>query len=271
MTYDVQERSNYEGRPINLYQFSVAGANWFYTDAQENVNVPGVGLFETCICSHGTIRRSGDSDADDVTVTLPASTAFATLYRGTPPSAPVRFTLRQRHMHDDETVVVWGGVVKSGRRKDRMSTELTCRTFTADLARPGVRLTWQRGCPHALYDSECKVARAAYAVSVQVSAAGGYGIVAPIGSYPSGYFAGGIVEFTHVLGYTDTRAIESHSGSSLTLLTPADGIAAESFVTLYPGCDRTSLTCDVKFNNLLNYGGIRHLPTKSPFDGDPVF
>jgi hypothetical protein len=42
-------------------------------------------------------------------------------------------------------------------------------------------------------------------------------------------------------------------------------------VAAYPGCPRTIAVCDARFANHLRYGGVPHLPGKSPFDGDPVF
>jgi hypothetical protein len=50
-----------------------------------------------------------------------------------------------------------------------------------------------------------------------------------------------------------------------------DGIAVGQAVTLYPGCDHTTTTCDGKFSNLNNYGGFPHIPTKNPFGGSPIF
>ncbi|AAP96358.1 hypothetical protein HD_1576 [[Haemophilus] ducreyi 35000HP] len=42
-------------------------------------------------------------------------------------------------------------------------------------------------------------------------------------------------------------------------------------IKVYPGCDGRASTCLKKFNNMLNYGGIPHMPNKSPYDGSRVF
>jgi hypothetical protein len=42
------------------------------------------------------------------------------------------------------------------------------------------------------------------------------------------------------------------------------------FITVYPGCQRTTAACET-FNNRDNYGGFEWMPGKSPFDGTPFF
>ena len=270
MTYDAMERSNYEGRPVNLYQFAIDGAAWRFTDAQHKVTSGGV-EYESGPCSDSGIVLAAGGEADDLTITVPATTSFTGLYSGTPPSSPVMVTIRRMHLHDEQPVVVWSGVIKSVRRATLLALDVVCRPLTADLSRPGLRLSWGRGCPYALYDRNCRVNRAAFAVTVQLQSVGDFFVTAPVAAMGNGHFAGGIIEFPHPSGYTESRAIDAHNTTRLGLMTPADGMSAGMWVTLYPGCDRTSPTCELKFNNLPNYGGFRHLPTKSPFDGDPVF
>jgi hypothetical protein len=36
-------------------------------------------------------------------------------------------------------------------------------------------------------------------------------------------------------------------------------------VSYYPGCDRTRLTCSLKFGNIANFGGFPWVPQKNPF------
>jgi len=113
---------------------------------------------------------------------------------------------------------------------------------------------------------------AAYATAVQISSMTGATLTAPaLGALGDGYLAGGLISFPNVHGATERRAIESHAGNTIAMLGTTDGIEVNDWIVVYPGCDRTTATCQGKFNNLSNYGGFPHLPTKSPFDGDPVF
>lgn len=271
MTFDQIERSNYNGTPTTLYEFAIGDtARWRYATGTENVVLNGV-TYEACSASDSGIVQSGDVQNDDFTVKLPANVEFATLFRGTPPSSPIFVTVRNINRNAPEAPVVWAGTVKNGNRTNVAEFDVVCKTLTASLNRMGVRLGWSRGCPHALYDRNCRVNKALYAVSVQISGLDGVGFTAAVGSLGDGYLAGGFLEFELLPGVIDTRAIESHVGTRVDLLSASDGLANGMWVTVYPGCDRITSTCALKFGNLSNYGGFAQMPTKSPFDGDPVF
>jgi hypothetical protein len=89
----------------------------------------------------------------------------------------------------------------------------------------------------------------------------------------SPYYNGGFIEWdADGLGTLERRGIESTTGSNqYQLFGRADGLAVGQAVTIYPGCDGAAETCDTKFNNLVNYGGVDFMPGKSPFDGRQVF
>lgn len=271
MTYDTFERSNYAGVPVTLYEFRLGdSAVWRYSSGTESVTLSG-NVYEAMPISNTSIVQSGDVQNDDVTITLPARTDVASLFIATPPSESIFVTLRNKHRGDEDAPVVWAGTVKTGRRKSTIEFEVICRTLTSSLNRLGVRMGWGRGCQHALYDRNCRVDKAAFATLVQVAAKTAGTLTVPVSSFGDGYMAGGFVEFDLMAGVKDTRAIEYHVGSVIGLLTNTDGINVGDWITVRPGCDLTSGTCLAKFGNLSNYGGFNMMPTRSPFDGNPVF
>lgn len=270
MSYDEFERSNYDGRPVNYFEFVVDSTTWRYTDAMTEQTLSD-NIYTPAIIAAEGIVISGEADADELTITIPADIPFAALYRGTPPSSQVLVRIRRRHIGDVYGRLVWVGVVKSSRRRNLVSMDLICRVLTADLARPGARLAWMRGCPYALYDRNCAVSPNAYVLSTQVTSLTQMRLYVSVGVAPADYFSGGYIRFVHPAGYMERRAIAWQPGANLLLMTPTDGISVGDWISVYPGCDRTSATCNAKFNNIDNYGGFRHMPTKSPFDGDPVF
>ena len=271
MTFDSLERSNYDAIKTVLYEFALgATARWRFASGTQNVTLLG-NSYRALPISDSGIVQSGDTQNDDFTVTMPADTNFAQLFTGTPPSEPILLTVREINRGDDEAPVVWAGIVKNGKRTSLTTFDVICKTLTASLNRMGVRLAWGRGCPHALYDRACRVNKDDFATAAQIVTLGGAGFTAAIGALGDGYLSGGFVTFNRMAGVLDTRAIESHIGTRVNLLGASDGLAVGMWVTLYPGCDRVTSTCEAKFNNLSNYGGFPHLPTKNPFDNDPVF
>lgn len=47
---------------------------------------------------------------------------------------------------------------------------IICRTLLHSFLRTGLRLSWTRGCPHMLYDSECRVNPADFAHETEILA-----------------------------------------------------------------------------------------------------
>ena len=272
MTYDTKERSNYDGSPITLYEFNCDGVYWRYAANETAVTAFGE-TYEPLNIGDDGISQSGDASDDDYKITLEADCDLAQLYVGTPPSLEVLMTVRRMQRGETDDPVVWVGTIKSARRKSLAEVELNCKTFLASLDRSGLRLSWSRGCPHALYDRNCRVDPDDWAVALQIATLNGDRFTATgLSSYAENWFAGGYIEFTSAFGTMERRAVESNSGTMVVLLGLADGMTVGQWVTLYPGCNRTTGAggC-TKFSNLSNYGGFPFMPTKSPFDGDPVF
>lgn len=271
MTFDSLERSNYQGVPTTLYEFSMGGTYWRYAAGERDVVLTGVIYSALAIVNEG-YSSSGNPETDEITVRIDAFAEVTQLYLGTPPSEPVQLRVRTLHRGDTEAPVVWAGLVKSGRQVSTVEFSFTCNSLLSTLNRNGLRLSWGRGCPHALYDRSCQVDPSDYAVSALIGTLIGNTVTSTgLASFGDGYFSGGYLSFIGPHGATERRAIKSHIGSSIQLLGLADGISEDTWIIIYPGCNRITSTCEDKFDNLTNYGGFPHLPTKSPFDGDPIF
>ena len=271
MSFDDIERSNYSGKPLVLYEFTLGETVWHYCGGQSDLTFNGV-LYKAIAVSYAEYSMSGDPDSDDLSINISTKAAVTDLFNGTPPSDPIQVAIRTLHSGDTEAPVVWSGTVKSGRRVSRAEFIFNCNSLLSTLKRNGLRLFWQRGCQHALYDRLCRVNPDDHDTLAQVSAMTGASLtVSGIAALGDGYFSGGYLSFLSPYGTTDRRAIERHVGNVLHLLGATDGIEVGSWITVLPGCNRTTPVCLNKFNNLDNYGGFPHMPDKSPFDGDPIF
>ena len=174
--------------------------------------------------------------------------------------------------------IYWIGTVGNVKRPDPAKGIIIGRPITATFKRVGLRLCWTRGCPHALYDDECKVDPADWRKTGTILMSGGGTVTVELdspGLDPSACI-GGILEWTaNADGTIDSRTIENATGSTtlmtLTIFGTADRIEPGSACAVLPGCDLTPETCLGRFNNLANYGGFKQMAGKSPFDGTPVF
>lgn len=271
MSYREYEESNYSGAPRILYEFRLGSNRWRYTNAQTTINVSGA-IYRSISISHDEIAMSGEPNGESLTIQIAPGSEVARLFIGTPPSDTLSVVIRAQHRGDPDAVIIWSGIVKSGKRTSAAEFEIICNSLMSTLNRNGLRLSWGRSCPFALYDRSCKVVPSDYSVTGQVASMGGSVVRSnAFAAFPDRYFSGGFVAFVGEYGTTERRAVERHVGNTLTFMGNTDGISVGNMVTAYPGCDRITSTCQSKFNNLANYGGFPHLPNKSPFDGDPVF
>jgi uncharacterized phage protein (TIGR02218 family) len=183
-------------------------------------------------------------------------------------------TVRRRHAGEADAPIAFKGTVGNVKRKDLAESDIVARPLTASFKRAGLRLTWSRGCPHALYDNGCKVKRDLFKVPAVVTVKTGTTItVNTVGALAQGWFDGGYLDWVaNADGSLDRRGIErSLSATQFLLLGTSDRIEVGTAVNLYPGCDLTAEMCDSKFDNLANHGGFGFMTGKSPFDGSPVF
>lgn len=308
--YDFNERGDYSAQDVRLYRFSIGENNpggsgtpaanppgsgesaanqavWAYTNNDRNVTWGGT-TYTALAISDGGLKQKGDANSDDFTITLPSSEPIVRLFRGTPPSQPIRAEMRMLQMGasgNSDAPLAWIGYVSSVKYKDEIASSVLCNTQTASLNRKGLRLAWERQCPHALYDNQCRVPKNAWGVLAVVSAQSNNWIAvilpAPGSTTDTAIsqagnpvaldrFLNGFIEWDTGAGYVERRAILTPYAGGFVLLGLTDGLFIGCNILLYPGCARTPADCK-KFNNIANYGGFGFLPGKSPFDGDPVF
>jgi uncharacterized phage protein (TIGR02218 family) len=273
MTYNTQEISVQNGAPIEVYEFAYLPKYYRYTSAATDV-VVNTQTFTAKPIRRSAIEASMEMARSAITITAPRDLPVADLYRITPPSDIVTVKIMRYHETDadGEIATIWMGRVLNARWKPDSTVELLCEPVYTSLKRPGLRRLYQRSCPHVLYSTACGAGAEAAKVTAIVDAISGTALQASEASAkPDGYFAGGFAAWVGVNGAFERRMIISHAGADMVLSASAPGLAANSVVYLYPGCDKTMTTCDTRFSNTDNFGGFPWIPGKNPFGSDPIY
>lgn len=122
------------------------------------------------------------------------------------------------------------------------------------------RNLYQPGCLHTLYDFDCGLSRATFAVSGTVTAATATTVSCGL-SQAAGYFDLGYIQFTSGALSGTRRTVKSYTPGSFTVLSPMlPAPSAGDTFTAYPGCDKKQSTCSGKFSNLANFRGTPYVP-----------
>ncbi|WOE76325.1 phage BR0599 family protein [Alterisphingorhabdus coralli] len=266
MSFDSQEISNASGRPIFFYEFYWGQSRWFYNSSDRNLQLDGISDEYVAAPITNDTFTFGGQEQEDFKIDMQADLPVPALFRGTPPSEPVRVVVLRKHADDLETTVFFAGRVNNVKRDDEGKATLFCSAGRS--GRGGLRLTWSRTCPHMLYDSQCKVDREAFAVQTTITALSGNSFtIAAEANADITYFNGGIIAWdADGNGTLEQRTIERGiSTTEFLIFGRSDGLSVGQAITLYPGCNRRPETCNDKFNNMANYGGIAQMPGESPY------
>lgn len=120
---------------------------------------------------------------------------------------------------------------------------------------------FQRQCNHMLFDNNCLLNSADYAVNASaVVAVNGRSLECETAAgYEDNYFTYGYIEWNG-----NKRRIVSHAGNAIVVAIGVYGMVGEVALTLYPGCDGLNVTCRDKFDNIDNFLGTPDIPMDNP-------
>lgn len=264
MTYTAVDTSVQDGKPVELYKFTMGATSWLGCTGMAT-RIYLTDEYEPMVVSRSQVQASQEFGRSDLSVDIPHDHPMALLFTTGYPTQRVNLTIFRNHVGDAEFITYWRGRVVSATIRNERCT-LKCEPIFSTLRRIGLRAVYQIQCRHALYERGCELDRTNFDVVTTVQAvAANVLTVTAAGAQADNYFTMGYVQTA--LG---ARMIVAHSGTSLTLNAPIPGLVATDSITLYPGCDLTLETCTAKFSNDLNYGGFRWIPTKNPFQGDAL-
>jgi uncharacterized phage protein (TIGR02218 family) len=271
--FNIFQVSTQDGRPVSCYKFSWGATQWRYTNANRAINFGDGDYQPVAISDNGVTQGSSPAEFE---VTLPSNLPLVGLFRGTPPAESIWLTVYRTHYDDpdNQAVADFVGTVGNIKRVGLASAKAIGLPISATLRRTGLRLCWERACPHMLYDQDCKADKNSFKVAAEITGLTGTTItVDTLGAYTGDQFEAGFIEWEATAeGTIERRGIEVYEGGlTFTLFGLTDRLEVGTEINMFLGCDLRAETCDGTFNNLANNGAYPFMPSKSPFDGNPVF
>lgn len=127
---------------------------------------------------------------------------------------------------------------------------------------------FQRNCAADLGDAHCgfdAMTPDFHSAGVVVTYAGGVIEIDLSENFDSGFFSGGALQFTSGANAGARFTVKSHRQdglrASIALWTqPAGAILAGDAILVTAGCDKSPMSCQAKFDNIVNFRGFPHMP-----------
>lgn len=278
MTYSTDDKTVSGSRPIDLYTFEGPLTTFYLTTFNRDVvaqrwddpltNVTYVATKGLGRTSLPTTQVNGNME---VSVQLPFEHPLAQLMIPGTRTMPqyLKCTIMRQQQVSAELKRTWQGFVTSvnvtGRDCGLRIPNLLMEALQVDVPVAALSKT----CPHVLYDVNCRVVRASFALSVNWVVQNQNVLTVTSTGAPSNALWWNEGEVLHVAS-GERRTIKTRNGNDLTLEYPfpEQVVALAGSVTLYAGCDHsyTGINgCNPKFANRKNFGGHPLLQASNPW------
>jgi len=270
-TYDIRESSVEDSRPVEVYEFSAGTQTWRYTSRASDVTL-GSDTYTKESIKRSQIGEGADARSRNVTLTVPASNAFASRYiLGAPGNRATCSVIRLQRDEVpsfDTQILIFKGFVQTVRFvNDGRVAEIILRSLASAQNQSVPRYTFMSQCNHFLYDERCKVDPTSFNIIGRCTAGGDGTVLTVTGAdgEADGYWNAGFVQTT--AGLVEPRGIIAHTGTSITINQPFSTDVTGTDVQVFAGCDHIiSGDCATKFANTLNFGGFPFVPGRNPFE-----
>lgn len=267
MTYNANEISKYSSRPFELYFWSTADQQWFYTSAAKKTTYVSH-IYTPLALSRSEIDQNGEAKSGGLRVTVPRTSDLAALFMAFLPVSPLLLTIYRGHYGDDDSEVkqMFTGKVISAKFGDFCVLTIAPEQYILQQRVPAIQ--YQQQCPWVVYGPGCELDRNLFRLAGTVSALSANKLSITSSAFaakPNGWLNAGYIELGN-----QKRFINSHVGSVVTILDVIPGLIVGSSVAAFAGCMRNNVDCIQKFNNYKRFMGFPNLPGRNPFESGVV-
>lgn len=266
MSYQQYDTSVNDSAPIECYKFIGPTGEYRYTDNAEPVTVGGE-VYTPLPITRTAFDISSVVDTQmTMDFNIPATSELAQIYcfKTTPEMMTVE--VRSVHRGDDWGLnwrMEWIGFSLDTSVSGNWATIRTGSVIQSKLKVNIASIVYQRLCNHVLFDARCKVNRANWTLTADVTRVQGQLITVDNDGTGDGELTSGEIV---VVRTGERRSIYSNNDNIITISYPFVDIENGDSVELVFGCDHKRLGhCRTRFNNVENYGGFDFIPVENPF------
>lgn len=263
-------------RPVELYLFEYGQKQYAYTTgSKQHLHTDGL-VYTPLPIKRSSITRTQDDNKSSLQVTVPGNSEVPLIFLNQLPQNHVMlrvfrtndYLLEQYKLASSidgavssaYTSVFTGEVVQT--RWNNTVAELTCAPVSALQRRQMLRMGYQAQCNNHVFDDLCTLKLTDWQETVTVTAIvnNGFTIVINSKSHPDDYYGAGLLSKNS----SDFRTVTRVAGTSISLLSPFDGLKVGDQLELAKGCNGSASSCQ-SFGNFDNFLGCLNIPTDNPF------
>jgi uncharacterized phage protein (TIGR02218 family) len=268
--FDTLTKSEYSGRPLELYKFSNDDHDFRYASSTEEITYLSATYDPLEPISRKNIAQTTNVDKADLVVMLPRDAEIVREYRRTPPS-PYWLTLFSLHFGDTDTKQLWQGRVLDVRSKGTVA-EIRLESILTALNRMGLQQGFNVLCNNYLYDGiGCPVPRAPHARPATVTSIAADTItVSGLGAFINDWFRAGYVELADGDRRDVLKSVQATGVLTIVRSFSKESLQAGDPITVFDGCQhRWQEDCIGKFGSETNNGeshrGFPFAGARNPF------
>lgn len=268
--FETFELSVEQSRPVELYNWSVAGSTFFMTNQDASLTLYNSSTSTSTTYMPVAVTReeiiiSRDARTQALVVGIPTAHPLAQLYANNLPGTSCDLSIyRIQSLDSTQTQqLMFFGTVKSVAFTDKDGmAQVGVLPISINLERQVPRDVFSANCNHVLYDAGCTVPSTSFQYNGTAAALTG-AVLTVTGVQAAKGTGWAIAGF--VLWETNYRLVLGQTGDDLSLILPFNQSPVGSTVSVFAGCDHTINTCNGEFENGANFLGFPNMATVNPF------
>ena len=268
MTWESEIQKERGLSTILLFEFRFEGEEpYCYTDSEEDVHWGGR-TYRAESVEMSEVREDGTFDSVSLKITTPAKLVPAGRMISSRSSAEVSFRAFEGQATDPDREFrsFWAGRCAACLISEDGTAVFSAEPAATILARPGLRINWQRGCPYPLYGPLCRAPRVEQQVGVVSVSNGVVRAQAPGNGFRGAEsYTGGSMTWQDSGRTVRESIVDSYAiGSDIGLVLSRTPESLPGSVTILRGCAHTESACLEWHDNILNFGGHPFIPLENP-------
>jgi len=274
MTYSSVDKSIQSGNVVLLYQFTLGGVDYRFTNQSQDISANSNIWNSRQIRIRGSVQQSDDLFRERLQLIFNRDDVFAQTYLSDVQEFVTSVSIYRGYANDGEFILFWKGKIVNSKA-DAQEITLECYPLSASLERPGLRETYQRSCRWSLYGRGCNLDYNNFEFTTEIIDVDGLTLtVADADQQEDGYYSGGMIA-TIDSASEIFRFIKRHAGNQIEISSAysewVDPVGTTGIpVNIYAGCNRSLTICDSRFSNTNNFGGFPYIPRNNIFKGTSI-